>query len=292
MSTTTRSGTKYAYLSLLFTAVLAGCGSSESETTKTGPTPTSPTVIGQPATLRNVPVYWIADGGRAAMLVREFRDVPDAGGPVASAVAAMTRLTPLDPDYSNPWRPATRVAVTRASDAITVDLSRDALANTQIGSELAARAVQQLVYTATAAAAQFGAPATTVRITVDGEEADAWGAVRLGEPTARAPLLDVQLRAWVTSPREGAVVPAGTVRFEGFGTSFEATFLWKILSSTGAIVERGSAMGGTGDGQFGSFTFTAQLPAGTYSVLVSEDDPSDGESGHPPATDTKTFTVQ
>lgn len=292
MSTTTRSGAKYAYLGFVFAAVLTGCGSAESETEPSPSSTTSAPPTGSAGTLRNIPVYWITNAGKTPALVREFRDVPDAGGPVASAVAAMTRLTPVDPDYSTPWRPATHVSVSQTGDAITVDLSRDALANTQVGSELAARAVQQLVYTATAAAATTGTPATTVRITVDGAPSDAWGAVRLGDPTPRASMLEVQSRAWVTSPVEGATLPAGNVQFEGYGTSFEANFLWKITSSSGAVVAHGAAMGGTGDGRFGAFTFSAQLTPGSYTVVVSEDDPSDGESTRGPDTDSKTFTVR
>jgi len=93
----------------------------------------------------------------------------------------MTSLKPLDPDYMTPWRPASRVTVSQKGDAITVDLSSDAFSNTQVGSELADRAVQQLIYTATAAALKAGTPATTVKITVDGAAIDVWGVVRLGD---------------------------------------------------------------------------------------------------------------
>jgi hypothetical protein len=238
-----------------------------------------------------VPVYWVAPSRGEFRLYREFRDVPDLGDLVTSAVAAMTRMRPLDPDYSTPWLPASSVRVTRSGSALTVDLSRDALASTHVGSELAELAVQQLVYTATAAAYQAGTPATTVRILVNGQPADAWGVVRVGEPTARAPIGDVQAQAWVTSPQEGQRLQAGTVRFTGFGTSFEATFAWKVTSSTGVVVAQGPTMGGTGDGGYGSFTFSARLTPGSYVVKVSTDDPSDGAGGRGPATDDKHFTV-
>jgi hypothetical protein len=239
-----------------------------------------------------VPVYWVGESRDGFALYREFRDVPDLGDAVTSAVAAMTRMRPLDADYSTPWRPASSVRVTRSGTALTVDLSRDALAGTQVGSALAARAVQQLVYTATAASGMTGTAASTVRVLVDGQEADARGTVHLGEPTARAPMSEVQAQAWVTSPQEGQRLPAGTVRFTGFGTSFEATFSWKVTSSTGAVVAQGSAMGGTGDGGYGEVTWKATLTAGTYTVTLSTDDPSDGAEGHGPATDDKSFTVR
>ena len=56
--------------------------------------------------------------------------------------------------------------VTRQGDALTVDLSADAISGTGVGSEVAERAVQQLVYTATAAAQVAGTPARTVTILV------------------------------------------------------------------------------------------------------------------------------
>jgi hypothetical protein len=293
----TRRTSTLGLLALALAATLSGCNGSDSDTlgeptpTATTASPTASPTASAPTTLKGVPVYWVAESRSSFRLYREFRDVPDVGGHVASAVAAMTRLRPLDPDYTTPWRPASTVTVTQSGSALTVDVSRDALASTQVGSELADVAVQQLVYTATAAAQQAGTPATTVRVLVDGQESDAWGAVHLGEPTRRAPLIDVQAQAWVTNPQEGQRLQAGTVRFQGFGTSFEATFAWKVTSSSGAVVAHGSAMGGTGDGGYGVVTWTANLSPGSYTVTLSTDDPSGGAEGHGPATDDKAFTV-
>lgn len=255
-------------------------------------TSSTSSTTGTSTTLGSIPVYYVAESQRSFKLYREFRNVPDRGGAVASAVGAMTSLAPLDPDYLTPWRPASRIAVSRKGSALTVDLSADAFSNTNVGSGLAATAIQQLVYTATAAASQSGMPATTVTITKDGKAADVWGVLRIGAATARSPLLDVQAQVWVTSPQQGDVRKAGTVSFAGFGTSFEATFGWVVRTSTGKIAARGSAMGGTGTGGFGPFSFSARLQPGTYTVVVSTDDPSGGAGGNGPATDDKKFTVR
>lgn len=302
-------------------AVVTGCGddgdsggpspsatsptASSTPSTPTGspspsPTASGPTTSGSPSpsatstvsTLRSIPVYYLGESRRAFRLFREFRSVPDTGGPVASAVSAMTRVKPLDPDYSSPWRPARRVAVSQSGTAITVDLSADAFSNTSVGSEVAEVAIQQLVHTATAAAAQSGTPATTVTITRDGRPADVWGVVRIGTPMRRAPMAGVQAHAWVVSPQHGEVRPAGRVAFTGYGTSFEATFAWTVRTTAGAVVARGSAMGGTGSGGFGTVRFTATLGPGRYVVTLSTDDPSGGAEGSGPATDDKTFTVR
>ena len=238
-----------------------------------------------------VPVYWIGESRRSFALYREFRTVPDAGTPIASAVAAVTRAKPLDPDYLTPWRAASRVTARQAGDAVTVDLSADAFANTEVGSALADRAVQQLVYTATAAAQNAGHPASTVTITVDGKPFDAWGAVHLGDPMKRAEMSAVQAHTWVTTPEEGDTVPAGQVVFTGYGTSFEANFPWEIRTAGGAVVAKGSTTG-SGGGAFGKLTFTVALKPGSYTVRLSGDDASGGVEGPGAATDDKRFTVR
>ena len=291
-------------MSVAIAVVLSGCGvasdpgsagqSQSAGTSATGSstTPaTAPTAALATKTLTGVPVYWVAESRRSFALYREFRDVPDTGGPISSAVSAMTSLKPLDPDYLTPWRPASRVTVTQKGEAITVDLSRDAFANTQVGSEVADRAVQQLVYTATAAAQQAGTPASSVKITVGGIAFDAWGVIRLGEAMGRAPLSAVQAQTWITSPQEGENLAAGTVTFKGFGTSFEANFVWEVRNDSGAVVAKGLTTGGGANGTFAELTFTARLTAGKYSVKVSGTDGSGGAEGPGVATDDKAFTV-
>lgn len=251
--------------------------------------PTTPPGTGSQRS--GVPLYWVGASRSGFALYREFRTVPDEGGPLGSAVAAMMRMGPLDPDYSTPWKPPTGVTVSQTADAITVDLTADAFSGTGVGSEVAELAVQQLVWTVTAAAAKQGAPARTVRVLIDGAPGDAWGVLSVGAPLTRSPMAHVQAHAWVTSPQEGDTLPAGPVRFTGFGTSFEANFTWTVTNSAGALLAKGSAMGGDGAGGFGEFTFAATLPAGQYVVEVSTDDPSGGSEGPGAAVDTKGFTV-
>ncbi|MFP5345565.1 MAG: Gmad2 immunoglobulin-like domain-containing protein [Actinomycetes bacterium] len=243
--------------------------------------------------LSGVPVYWVGQSKTRFWLYREFRDVPDVGGLVASAVAAMTRDKPLDPDYSNPWEPATSVKVTQHGGDIAVDLSADAFSSHQVGSEVAALAIQQLVYTATGAASVAGTPASSVTITVDGGPYDAWGVVRVGEPVSRSPVTEVQAPTWVLSPTQGEVVPAGEVSFSGYGTAFEGTFLWEVRNGSGAVVANGSTHGGS-MGTYGAFSFAADLPPGQYTVEVYQPDESGGESPEGPRMypDTKDFTVR
>jgi hypothetical protein len=131
-----------------------------------------------------------------------------------------------------------------------------------------------------------------VTVLVDGKAYDAWGTVALGKPMTRAPMLEVQSHAWVTSPQEKQELSAGSIEFKGYGTSFEANFPWKVTTPDGTVVASGSAMGGTGTGGFGEVRFSATLGSGSYTVTLSTDDPSGGSEGKGPAIDTKSFTVR
>ncbi len=258
-----------------------------------GATKTAPTSAAPAAELTGVPVYYLGQSKTRFWLYREFRTVPENGGYVESAIRAMTELKPLDPDYSSPWKPASSVKVTQSGKSLAVDLSADAFSGANVGSEVAGLAIQQLVYTATAAASEAGTPADTVTVTVDGKPSDVWGAVRVGEPTARADLVDVQAPTWVTSPQEGETLKAGTVKFTGYGTAFEATFAWEVRGRGGDVVAQGNTMGGS-MGTYGEFAFSATLEPGEYTVEVYQPDMSNGESTEGPRMfpDTKDFTVK
>ena len=283
---------------------LAGCGTSPSTPGATGtvtptPTATAPTTEPPPepttspttrTTLTGMPVYFVGESQGYYKLFREFRTIRKIDGPISSSISAMMRLTPLDPDYFNPWRSASRVWVTEDAATLMVDVSADAFRSTTVGKELAPVAIQQLVYTALAASERAGSDAHSVVITVGGQRYDAWGLVRLEGRWERAPRADVQAQAWVVNPQEGDVVRAGVVNFTGYGTSFEGTFTWKVHGLDVRVEKRGTAMGGS-MGTFGTVRFSAKLPPGKYVVELVTDDPSGGE-GPGPAVDTKQFTVR
>ncbi|MCA1781314.1 MAG: Gmad2 immunoglobulin-like domain-containing protein [Dermatophilaceae bacterium] len=293
---------------LALAVALTGCGSDEpvdpgtgTDTETTVPTgtvtPTASPSDGEEPTptttddagggeISGVPVYYVGDSGGSFRLYREWRTVPDLGDPVESAVMAMMTVTPLDPDYSTPWVAPDELEVEREGSSITVDVSPDAFSGS-VGSELSALALQQLVYTATAASTLDGPAATTVTILMDGEASDAWGHVRVGEPTTRAPQAEVFSHVWILSPAEGQEVGAGEVAISGYGTSFEANFLWRVDGPAGT--EEGFTLSDNGMG-FGEFEFTVDLEPGTYTVTV-ESTSGMGE-GFVPHTDSKTFTVR
>jgi hypothetical protein len=65
--------------------------------------------------------------------------------------------------------------------------------------------------------------------------------------------------------------------------------LYTLTNSAGAEVARNSVQAGA-NGTFAEFSFTAAVPAGTYTVAVFAPDESDGE-GPGSVGDTKTVTI-
>lgn len=236
---------------------------------------------GAPASgIAGVPVYWIGPG---EVLYREFRTVPEAGDRVTSALSAMTTIEPLDPDYTSAWPLGTRFAVTRDGDDLTVDVT--GLGRSEMSEERARAAVQQLVWTATAAAQLPG----EVTVLIDGAPGLAFGRVEIGEATPRDP--DARSQVWITDPYEGQPHTAGEVSVTGESTAFEGTLEWTVTRPDGSVAAEGFTTGGA-NGEYGPFSFATDLPAGTYLITVTATDPSDGESGRAPAEDTKTIVVE
>ena len=261
----------------------------------TAPTP-SASVTPSPGTgsttatgsVSGVPVYALTTAGTDARLVREFRRVPARGDRVTSAVSALA-LTPVDPDYTTFWRRPDRLSVDVRSDRIVVDLSADAFGDPDAGSgELPSVAVQQLVWTATAAAGRD----VPVTVLVDGRRGyDAWGGIVLGSPMRR----DIAHRApvWIDTPADGGTLPAGTQHVTGQGSGFEATFRYVVTSSGGREVASGFTTGTAAGSAYGWWTFdiALRLPPGRYTVTVTPDSGASGEEAGPEWPDTKRFRV-
>lgn len=300
--------------------LVVACGGEEpSEPTTPGETPTtgeptpSPTTS-EPAEPMAVPAYYVVDTRAGLRLAREWHEVTD--DPVAGAVAAMIAGA-TDPDYATTWDPGTEVlGIDVDDDVVTVDLSEEAR-TANVGSEGAALMVQQLVCTVAgamdAAGDDDGAPAegaddgTTsadgddtsddgdgsdvrVMLTVEGEPAgELWGTLMWDAPVAPADPLDVRVLVQIDQPAEGAEVDS-PVTVSGDAAAFEANVPWRVLDPEGNETAAGFTM--TTEGQtFAPYSFTLDLDPGTYTVEISEDDPSGGAGGTP-MTDTRTITVR
>ncbi|NMR19464.1 Gmad2 immunoglobulin-like domain-containing protein [Cellulomonas fimi] len=255
---------------------------SEPPPTSAAPTP-SPT---PPATAEPRPTtaYFVVDTRAGLRLARDVGP-GSATDPVQAAVERMIE-GPADPDYTTSWNPETEVlGVTRDGTTLVVDLSAEAR-TASVGSEGAALMIQQLVHTASEAAEEPGAG---VLLTIDGAPAgELWGAVTWDEPVTRADPLDVRLLVQIDVPVEGATTTS-PVTVSGEAAVFEANLLWRVVDLAGTEIASGFAT--TAEGQtFAPYSFTVELPAGTYQVVITEDDPSGGAAGEP-MTDSRTITV-
>ncbi|MDM7989359.1 GerMN domain-containing protein [Arthrobacter sp. zg-Y877] len=225
-----------------------------------------------------MPVYWLGLNDSTVSLYREFLHSSNAGDPIGEAVQAMTAQTPLDKDYFSPWHAAESVTASISSkNVITVDISSDAFKGS-LDSGMAYRAVQQLVYTATAAAANAAlttvGQVSSVVILVDGKEGyRAFGHVPLDKPLSRDPSLVAPI--WVIDPQESDerssdLTVSGTAVAQQAGLRWRAEPIVDGRPSTAAAasgqVELAQAQGETGE-----FSFTAELAPGEYNLRVYYD---------------------
>ncbi|WP_432491192.1 Gmad2 immunoglobulin-like domain-containing protein [Kineococcus auxinigenes] len=234
-----------------------------------------------PAGSATVPVYWL--GGQPQLLFREYVPAGDAADDATNALRAVLGGQPSDPDYASPWGPDDSATVTARDGRLVVDIAASAAAGDAEAGDVTA-AVQQLVYTVTAAAGED----LPVEIRVDGRSEPLVFGYAVPETVSRAPQSDVQAPAWITAVDTGT---PGQAVVEGVGSAFEGTLLYTVTDASGAEVTRGPAQAGA-NGTFAEFSVTIPLPAGEYTVLVERPDESGGEAGAQPAGDTKSFTVR
>lgn len=227
-----------------------------------------------------LPVYWLGEVDGDGRLFREFHTTqgPTLIDPIGEAVRVMTAGDPLDPDYSSPWAEASSVSSSISTqNVITVDISSDAFAVAP--SEVRARlAVQQLVYTATAAASNAGliagGEASSVVVLVDGAAGyRAFGEVDLDREWTRDN--SVLAPVWIIDPQHDVQVD-GVLTVHGLAPTTEDAVQWRIdrledsgTAEAGAPVRTGSAEVRTDETVAGTYSFSETLPAGRYVITVS-----------------------
>lgn len=234
-----------------------------------------------------LPVYYeVPTAGGEYRLAREFHPTESAE-PIADAVRQMFG-SPADPDYATLWDPSTEVlSAARSTDTVFIDLRNPQ--TTTDSAEEDERAVQQLVYTATAATfAAHEESYSTVQILVEGEPQAVFDTVDLREPQTRTDQLSTRLLVQIDEPLSGERYES-PVTVRGSAAAHEATLEWDVRDDDGTVVA--SDVTSTEECcRFSPFSFDLDLNPGTYTVEVRQTDPSGGE-GPPPSSDTKTFTV-
>jgi hypothetical protein len=259
----------------------SGGAGSHVTTPSVGVTNPAPSVSGSPTPPQPAPSVSGLDGGAAVALpayygatfeskVRLYREyhASHATDHVAGALQLMLGGA-QDPDYRSLWPTGTTLtSVARSGSQVAVGLS-------QAPTDPSAMAVQEVVYTATAADPSV----TAVSVT--------WPGGSVG-PTARGAQWLVLAPVWVLTPVDGSTVRS-PVTISGTASVFEATLSWEVDRPDGTKVRSGSAMATIGAPQRGTWSVSVPLPPGTYVVkaLVYS-----AEDGRPTWVDSKTVTVR
>lgn len=238
-----------------------------------------------------MPVFWLGLNGSDIYLYREFQNAAKSGDPIGEAVLAMTSGAPVDRDYFTPWEPASRVTASiSGKNVITVDISSDAF-KASLDAGMAHRAVQQLVYTATAAASNAGLTTvgytSSVVLLVDGKAGyRAFGHESLDAPVERDTAILAPI--WVTDPREGGTVE-NTLTVHGSAVAQGGQLSWAVEPIVDGrpaeqAIESGFAELDAPSGGSSAFSFSVDLPPGEYNLRIFHG------AGHA-HEDSKRFTV-
>lgn len=265
------------------TAVLVGLGACTppsvpptpaDTSTVTTPAPSDSATLEPAPTSASVPAYFVAEVRFRPVLYREFRTVslPDAGLParIRAALALSLAGEALDSDYGTAW-PATASVRSVSVDSGVAVVDLGGARQNSVGSEYAYAAIQQLVWTVTAVAADFGAPLSGVRLRFDGQTlAELWGHVGgLDRPLTRADAMATLAPVWLISPQQGDTV-GHTISVHVNGTVFEATMVVLVRNATGAELVRKSVLLDAGPPARGearvSISLPASAPAGSYTI--------------------------
>ncbi len=243
------------------------------------------------------PVYWIGRSNGNTFLYREFRDMPEQDNPVTRALRAMMSEKPLDPDFFTPWQNPEKLASSiSGKNIITVDVSEDAF-NSNLDADMAVRAIQQLVFTATAAAASSGlvdsGQQIQVRILVDSHtDYVAFDHVQLGAPMSRA--AGMVAPVWIIDPQEGTEVPGGSVKINGRSTLAGSKLRWQVLRAEAngdkTPFLTGETTASEEAAQSGLFSLALTLSSGSYELHVSQ--VGEAGSGEERNMDTRNFKVR
>jgi spore germination protein GerM len=240
-------------------------------------------------TSAKAPVYWLGRAKDGVYLYREFREAGGQDNPIATALRIMMSQKPLDPDYFTPWQSPKKLAASVSGrNVINVDVSADAF-NTGVDEPTAQLAVQQLVYTATAAAASAGLidsdQPISVMLLVDGRTSQlAFERVQLGQLMQRDPSMTAP--AWIIDPQEGTATD-GQLKVFGRSTRTGQELGWQVLrkeaQGKASVYLSGTVAPTAATGAAGEFTFTVTLPPGDYEIRVL---PSEDASAAPNAGNT------
>lgn len=253
--------------------IFSACSSS----TAPAPTPTGSTSD------KAVALYFVGDTAQGLRLYREFHRAEVAQSPMAAALSLLFQSKPHDPDYTNLWPSDTKVQkVSVTGDEATIDLTFSSL---NVGAESEARAIDQIVWTATAADTQI----KKIKLLRNGKGVESLaGHVDASGTFARQPTYEVLAPVWITSIDEGGEIKS-PLTFGGLAQTFEANVEWQVLRE-GNVVARGATTASEAAPARTPWKVTVpNLKPGDYTIRAFTSSAKDGSLV---AEDTKKITLQ
>ena len=228
---------------------------------------------------RALPVYYVGTylvgesepGDPRDRLYREFHatrvgDKP--AGWVKKAVLDLLDTPADDPEYTGIWPgpvDVLKVTVRAPRGTVSIDMTGIDGPGDPVLEDEAALALQQLVYTATAAASLGGETIDKVVVKSHGEPiTQLWGA-DADQPMSRDPFARSPI--WIHTPAQGERVE-GEVTVTGSALFYENQGQWSLFDRDRVEIDAGSVVGDAG-GLYRPYTIElGALPVGTYTIKV------------------------
>ena len=248
---------------------------SASTTPSTSPTPSTDPCV---TVTKVAGIYYVDDVVNVGpRLYREFAKVGTCEDPITESLTHMFEVPPVDPDYTSLWPATTKVlSVATSGTTATVDLS----GFVSLGAAFESAAVQQLVWTATAADKSVSA----IKLLVNGATPPS-GHSDWSKPVGRANALDTLAYVWILQPTQGASVTS-PVKVRVYGTGYEGNVPIKVFKN-GVLVA--STQVTTMMGGFAEASTLIRLRPGTYVIKAYNDN---GKDSTLQLWDTKRFSVR
>ncbi len=267
--------------------------------------PVAPSGSTRAATPAGLPVYYPGRVGQTYLLFREFHpwladtgstdtgstDTGSTGSTGTGSTDTVTRVQaaitqamsqpPNDPDYLVLWSSRADASVALSGDQVVITLNEAAAGGSSVaGPGADAIDIQQLVWTATAAAASGGAPApSTVLIRAQGPTPDRFGSISLAQPFRRGGPPgsgDPRAPLWIDSLGQYATVPIGPLTVTGQAVGGSADLRWRLslpdrAVASGSITPTAADGGALGAGVRGVWSLTLPVDAaGRYRLEVTQ----------------------
>lgn len=262
--------------------VAAGCGLANRESSFEMPTSANAESLNLPSATdageqigvaTKLPIYWLENTDTGVFLYREYLDDTRHSEPIGDAIWTLLSADPAGPHRYTLLKPADEIGVSISNtNVITLDLPAKVF-SAHLDEGLSERSIQQLVFTASAAAASSGILAgessPTVKILVDGQpNADVFGGYRIKDVYERNAKFMAPI--WIIDPQYGTVLKEGKVQIKGRTTNFDIGTFYSLQKKDAdgkltVITAQKQVIAGKIE-KSGAFSITERLTPGSYKL--------------------------